>query len=931
MKNTVIIRNISALLIFSFISWSSFAQQSAKITGKVTDMKTGETLIGLTVKVDGTTLGSSTDMEGRYSLAGLSAGTYSVTFSYIGYQSKNVSDIVVAAGKVVNLDVVMIEASGQTLNEVVIKGSYNRESINALFAQQKNSISISSGISADQIKRSPDKNTSEVLKRVSGASIQDNKFIIVRGLADRYNSAMLNNSMLPNTEVDKRAFSFDILPSNLIDAIVVTKTASADIPADFSGGVVQVTTKDFPDATFLNLSVGTSYNTQSTFKDFLSAPKSGNEIFGLYDKGRDIPSSFPTTNVYQALSGNANERFALSKQFKNNWGYQKVASGLTPALQFNYGTSKTDKNDHKFGTILSFTYRYDERLKISDQQAWTGQNLGDQFHDNVYNNNSTIGALANFAYSWGNNKISLKNLFNRVLESQFTYREGEDESGSLFVRTGDYLLQRSLFSNQLTGEHLLSENSKIKLDWNLNYAYTNRKEPGYKRMDYDQETGRASVQSGSAVAALAGNFSSALNENSYGGATNLTIPVKWFRDNNKVKLGYFGQYNQRDFSARVIGFIRNGGSDFDTSLLGLPQDQLFDPANIRPNGFVLDEITNGGDKYAANSMLNAGYALFDGYLTEKLRFGVGVRMESYNVKLNSVDNGVPVNLDDTKVTLLPSANLIYDLNDKASIRLSGSQTVGRPGFRELAPFSFYDFNKSVSMRGNQDLKQSKTTNIDFGYAFYPSSGEVISVNAFYKYFELPIEQSLLPVSSGRAFTYANAKSATLYGLELEWRKSLKFIDERFDNFIFSSNVSLMKSEVEVSKTVNASGVRPMQGQSPYLINGGLQYNADTTNPLGMSLLFNRIGRRIWAIGNSDDPDIYENPRNVLDFQISQKFAKSKMEVKLNYSDILNNRAIYYQKVKNTDTNTDYNSKTDRLNISDRFGSTISLGLSYNFY
>ncbi|MGV8878394.1 MAG: TonB-dependent receptor domain-containing protein [Sphingobacteriaceae bacterium] len=928
MKNIFIIRPLSFLLL-SLLFFNSYAQQSAKITGKVTDKKNGETLIGLTVKVDETTSGASTDMEGRYTLSGLTPGTYAVTFSYIGYQSKNITGIVVEPGKVVNLDVVMEEASGQTLNEVVIKGSFKRESVNALFAQQKNSINISSGISADQIKRSPDKNTSDVLKRVSGASIQDNKFIIVRGLADRYNAAMLNNSMLPNTEVDKRAFSFDILPSNLIDAIVVTKTASADIPADFSGGVVQITTKDFPDATFLNLSLGTSYNTQSAFKDFLSAPKSGKEIFGFYDKGRNIPSSFPSTNAFQSLASSSDERFALSRQFKNNWGYQKAKSVLGPALQLNYGTSKTYENSNKFGTIMSLTYRYDERLKTSNQQAWTGQNLGDQFNDNVYSANTNIGALANFAYSWDNNKISLKNLYNRVLESQFTYREGADESGSLFVRSGDYLLQRSLLSNQLTGEHLLSAVRKIKLDWNLNYAYTDRKEPGYKRMDYDRETGRAAIQSGSAVAALAGNFSSALNENTYGGAVNIAIPVNWFRDNNKIKVGYFGQNRVRDFGARVIGFIRNGGGDFDTSLLNLPQNQLFDPGNIRPKGFVLDEITNGGDKYDANSMLNAGYAMFDGYLTEKLRFGVGARLESYNVQLNSVDNSVAVNLDSTAVTLLPSANLIYNLNDKASLRLAGSQTVGRPEFRELAPFSFYDFNKNVSMRGNQYLKQSKTTNVDLGYAFYPSSGEVISVNAFYKYFELPIEQQLLPVSSGRAFTYGNAQSATLYGLEIELRKSLKFIDERFNKFIFSTNASLMKSEVLVPKTVNVNGKRPMQGQSPYLINAGLQYNSATSNATAISLLYNRIGRRIWAIGNSDDPDIYENPRNVLDFQIAQKFAGSRAEVKLNYSDILNNNAIFYQKVKNATG--DYNSKTDRLNIADRFGATVSLGLTYNFY
>jgi len=917
----------AALTVFALtISILSYAQ-TGKISGKVSDQKTGETLIGVTVKISGSTKGTSTDIEGRYVIGSLTSGKYAIEVSYVGYATKNITEVEVKDNASTNLDILLSESNSQKLNDVVITGSASKESVNTLYANQKSSISISSGISAELIRRSPDRNTSEVLKRVSGASIQDNKFVIVRGLSDRYNSAMLNNSMLPNTEVDKRAFSFDILPSNLIDAIVINKTASPDIPADFSGGVVQVTTKDFPVNTFFNVSLGTSYNTQSTFKNFLASPKGGNEIFGFYNKDRDIPAGFPSAKGYQALANGANETFTLSKLFKNNWGYSPVKSTLGPNFQLNYGSSKVFEDQSKFGAVLSLTYRYDERLKTSDQKAYVGQALGDQFHDDMYNFNTNIGALANFAYSWGNNKISLKNLYNRVLENQFTYRVGKDDAGGEFIRTGDYLLQRSLMSNQLTGEHLLSTESKIKIDWNLNYANTDRKEPGYKRMDYSKD-GIASVQTGSAVAGLAGNFSSTLNENAYGGAVNLTFPVKWFRDNNKIKAGYFGQYRERDFSARVIGFIRNG--NFDTSLLSLPQDQIFSPENIRANGFVLSEITNGSDQYQANSFLNAGYVMFDGYLTEKLRLGIGARLESYNLSLTSEDNGKPVKIDSTATNLLPSANLIYNLNDKENVRLSGSQTIGRAEFRELAPFPFYDFNKNVNVRGNAGLKQSKTTNVDLGYSIYPSSGETFSVSAFYKYFDSPIEQTLQLGTSGRSLSYANSKSATVYGAELEIRKSLKFIDDAFKNFTFNANGSYIKSKVQVSKLVNAKGERPLQGQSPYLINAGISYASAVENSTGVTLLYNRVGPRIWAIGNVEDPDIYEYSRNIMDLQVSQKFAKSRGEVKVNYSDIFNNKAYFYQKVKGSDPNASFNKKTDNINIADRFGSTVSLTLSYKF-
>ncbi len=927
LKKAKVIQKYFSILItissFLIISTTAVFAQTGKIVGVVSDKTTGETLIGLTVGIEGTTKGAATDIDGHYQIINLVPGKYNVVFRYIGYQPKTVTSVEVVADKATNLDVIMTQTTSQALQEVVVTASYRQATVGALYAKQKNNISISSGISSDVIRQSPDRNTSEVLKRISGASIQDNKFIIVRGLSDRYNSAMLNNAVLPNTEVDRKAFSFDIIPSNLIDAIVVNKTASADIPGDFSGGVVQVTTKDFPDTKFINLSLGTSFNTQSTFKKFLTAPKGGNEVFGFYDKGRDIPAVFPSKAEYLALPSQGAERFDLSKAFKNNWGYSDVTSKLGPIFQFNYGTSKVDKNNNKFGTILSMTYRYDERLKDVDQIAYAGQNVGDKFNDKVYSYNTNIGGLANFAYSWGNNKIALKNLYNRVIENQFTSRIGIDESSQNFSRTADYLLQRSLISNQLSGDHLLSEKSKIKFDWNLNYANTDRKEPGFKRMEYSQ--GVASVPNGSSDPRLAGNFSSLLNENSYGSAANLNIPVKWFKDNNKIKFGYFGQLRKRDFSARVIGFIRDNGFN-NSAALSLPQDQIFNPSNIRPKGFVLDEITNGSDAYNAKSILNAGYAMFDGFVKEKLRVGAGVRLESYKQNLTSADNSyTPIVVDTTYVNILPSVNLIYNLTEKSSFRLSGSKTIGRPEFREIAPFSFYDFNKNISIQGNSKLKQSSTINIDFGFATYPTSGETISISTFFKSFDLPIEQALQLGTSGRTIGYTNANSATIFGIEAELRKSLRFIDDKFENFTFSANASLIKSEVVVSKLVNKDGVRPLQGQSPYLINTGLQYNSKSANSTGFSLLYNRIGKRIWAVGNIQDGDIYENPRNILDFQFSKKISNA--EFKINYSDILNNRGIFYQ---DANKNGSFDKGKDYVNISERYGSSISVSFSYNF-
>lgn len=928
MKKNYIVKVTGLLIVFILSVFVVTAQQTGRIAGKVTDKKSGEALIGLTVKVEGANKGVSTDVEGRYNIGGLAAGRYTLTFSYVGYQTKRISDIAVRAGAVSALDLVMDEAGGQQLQQVVITASARQESVGALYAQQKNSISISSGISAEQIRRSPDRNTSDVLRRVSGASIQENKFIVVRGLADRYNSAMLNNSTLPNTEPDKKAFSFDILPSNLIDKIVVNKSASADLPGDFSGGVVQISTKDFPDSKFLNLSVGTSYNTQSTFKDFIGPTNKNKALFGSYDKGRDLPSSFPSKSAYTNMP--LDQQIQEARKFSNNWGPQKYTSIPSPILQLSYGDSKVLKNDSKFGAVLSLSYRYDERLQKGETNGYVGQSLNFEYSDNLYNYNTNIGALANFAYSWGTNKLALKNIYNKVVEQQFTSRSGV-EIDSYVQNNFNYLLERSLVSSQLLGDHALG--SKLKLDWNLNYASTKRAEPGFKRLTTQSSTdspdGPYKLNVGLVGSpTVLGDFYSNLDENIYGGAANFTVPVSLFKQNSKLKFGYSGQYRDRNFGARVLGYTSGATGDvsFDTSLQTYPQDQLFNDENIRVGGFLLQDITNGTDHYDGSALLNAGYAMFDGFISEKLRLGIGARFESYHQKLASTNNNNnPLKVDTIYNNILPSVNLIFNASEKSSIRMSASRTVGRPEFREIAPFSFYDHKRNANVTGSPVLRQSSTNNFDLGYAVYPKAGEVISVSAFYKYFEDPIEQSL-DFSSGRSFSYWNAPTANLYGVEFEVRKNLDFINEILKNLTFSANASYIDSRVEVSKVrINKDGERPLQGQSPYLINAGLQYNSSSKNPLGLSLLYNTFGRRIVAVGNINDIDLYEKPRNVLDFQISKKLSSGRSEIKLNYGDILNNKYIEYQDVND---NGKYD-KGDNLNRSYTLGSTFTLGFSYN--
>ncbi|OYZ58574.1 MAG: hypothetical protein B7Y19_01855, partial [Sphingobacteriales bacterium 24-40-4] len=739
MKHNVIVRILSISLLLILGTLTTFSQQSGKISGKVTDSKSGETLIGLTVKITGATLGASTDIEGRYTLGNLNPGKYSLSFSYIGYQAKNITDIEVLAGKTTTLDVIMEEASSLALEEVVITATVRQESISALYAQQKNSISISSGITSELIRRTPDRNTSEVLKRVSGASIQDNKFVIIRGLADRYNSSILNNAVLPSSEPDRKAFSFDIIPANLIDRIVVNKTASADLPGDFAGGVIQVITRDVPEENFLNASVSFGYNNQSTFKDFTSNARNKYDFLGFDDGSRKLPAGFPSSfQAYNPLSNADKAKYSV--QVKNS--YPEVSQMAIPNQnhQLTWGKRKELKNGASFGNVVSLSYRNSQNRAFAERRDY--EFSGTPFYEyseNISKYSNNLGALANFAYIKGGNKIAFKNMYNRSFEDNYTARTGftTDNIQDVRVNNSD-LTTKSLLNSQLEGEHQLGK-KQVKLTWNLNYARVERDQPDQRSMDYRRSLG--TQEPFRLIDRNTRRLFSNLEEDTYGAQAAVSIPVKLFEKQSTFKIGALKQFKQRDFNARIFNYIFVGPSVFEKSYTSLPKDEIFAPANINENGFILSEFTNNTDSYDANSDLNAGFLMMDNKFGEKFRISYGARFEQFAQTLNAIDfSGQAIAAKQDNFDVLPSANLTYSLNAKSNIRLSGSQTVSRPEFRELALFNYYDFISQTSVTGNPNLKRAKIFNGDLRYELYPSAGETFTVSAFYKNFNDPIEQ-----------------------------------------------------------------------------------------------------------------------------------------------------------------------------------------------
>ncbi|MBK0380797.1 outer membrane beta-barrel protein [Mucilaginibacter sp. SD-g] len=921
---------LTILLVTLFSANQLFAQSTGKIAGKVIDEKNSETLIGATVSIQGTTSGTATDVEGHYVLSGLQPGKYTVLVRYIGYQSKSISDIEVKADATTPLNITMGQSASQTLNEVVIKATYRQESTSALYAIQKNSVSISDGISSELIRKSPDKNTSDVLKRVSGTTIQDNKFVIVRGLSDRYNTASLDGAPLPSTEPNRKAFSFDIVPSSLIDNIIISKTASPDLPGDFAGGNVQILTKDIPDQNFINFSLGYSYNTQSTFKNFNTGFRSVSDYFGFDDGSRKLVDNFPTTSQIVNKQLGFTQNIQSINSLNNDFGIYNNKALPGQNYQLTVGNVKEiGENKNRFGTTIALTYRNSQNYTPDLIQNFDNYD----YHNQVSKFSTNVGALANFAYSFGKNKITFKNLYNRILDDQFTYRTGANTgTSSSDNRFYAYdMLEKALFKSTIEGDHSIgSKNSKIK--WNLGFSNVLNDQPDQKKVNYKQtNAGEPYYATVTNLGKENARVFSHLNENIYSGKVDYNVPVNLFTQST-FKAGVSSQYRDRTFNARFLGLvIDQNNQNYDiNAILQRPIETLFGPNVIATGVYNLEELSNPTDRYDANSFTNSGYAMLDSKIGENVRIVYGLRVEKFDLKLNTEETNVDqprVKLDN--LDFLPSVNFTYALTDKANLRVAYYRTVARPEFRELAPFAYYDYELLATQQGNPNLHRTLIDNADLRYELYPSAGQIFSVSAFYKHFNGAIEPLIDDPNSSTTITYFNSKSAYVYGFEMEARKTLDFIDANtfFKNTTAYANFSVNKSRVTNPDdgVTRLETTRPLVGQSPYVINAGLLHN-ELDNKLSINLLFNRLGKRIFYAGGERFSSVYELPRNVLDFQVGYKVLKSKGEIKLSGSDILNQKYNFEYQLDGKPYSPSGGTTFKAYNL----GSSYSLSFNYTF-
>ncbi|SFS39359.1 TonB-dependent receptor [Mucilaginibacter polytrichastri] len=913
------------LLLVTLSANTAFAQTAGKITGKITDRKTGETLIGATVLIQGTTKGAAANVNGEYLLAGMQPGTYTLMVRYIGYDTKAISEVVVKAGDVTRLDVTLDVNQTKSLKEVTVRATYKRESVASLYAQQKNNAAITDGITSETIKRSPDKNTSEVLRRVSGATIQDNKFVVVRGLSDRYNTASLDNTTLPSTEPNRKAFSFDIVPANLIENLVISKTATPNLPGDFAGGAVQIITRDIPDENFLSINVGTGYNTNTTFKDFKSGYRNLSDYFGFDNGSRKLPSNFPSTNRINSSTNPLTTQQSISALSSLNSNFRTYTYTAIPNQNYQISLGRVKEfaeSSNRLGGVFAVTYR-------NSLQTINDLNINYyeyKFNDDKYRFSTSIGALANLAYSFGKNKITWKNIYNRSFDDQYLYRtgyNGQTQNPDNHFTAFD-LIEKSLFKTTLQGDHALGSNNS-KLTWVTSFSNVTNNQPDQRKTNYALIDGvyRADITT---VGKQNARFYSNLNENIYSGQMDYTLPVKAFKQQATFKAGLSSQYRDRTFVPRFIGPELVTNADNAEQIRTLPLSQIFSRNIINQGFYNLKEITSSDDPYNANTFTNSGYAMLDNKFGEKFRLVWGLRVEKFDLHLNT-NNPATKEVTLNNLDILPSANLTYSLNPKSNLRFSYSRTVARPELRELAPFSYYDFELLATIQGNTALKRTQIHNLDLRYEIYPSAGQIFSVSAFYKNFKNPIESGYYDVNSTPDFNYFNAEKANNYGVELEFRKTLDFINTGFKNTTFYTNLTFVKSVVTDSRfqLTEQSNTRAMVGQAPYVINAGLLQTA-ANNKLSFNLLYNRVGSRMFRASGVQFPAIYENARDVVDFQAGYRIQKGKGEFKLNASDLFNQNTLFYYKKSTPQYDISRGSTISKYKL----GSTYSLSYAYTF-
>ena len=940
-RQILLYRELTGILLLSFFFCSAAYAQPApgRLSGKIIDASSNEALNGVSINTKTIKRGAYSISDGTY-LFVLPAGTYTIRYSYTGYQTKEITNIIIQPGQTNHLDIVLETASAQ-LAGVVVTANVKKETAASVYSVQKRSAAASDGISMEAIRKTPDNNAGQILKRVTGVNVQDNRFIVVRGLNDQYNQTMLNGVPMTSTETNRNAFAFDLIPAAVIDNITINKTATPDMPGNFAGGIVQINTKDFPAKDFYTITVGTGFSDQTIGKPFYSDKRGKLEVLAFSGNVRDLPKGFPTNaSRVPLLTMNAQEQTRYLKMLNNNLvPVNYGASKPNENVQLGFGKTLKVKNGNQFGIVAAISQRKTELLEqetTSREPIFseglrpdTLRGLGYYSENLRYRYSVDMGGVLNLTYRFGNNKISLKSLYTRVFNNMYIarpvlYIETFPTEGKTPLVGYSFLTeQKMIFNTVLAGEHRSGKNNETRLEWNVNTTINNTSLPDTRNFLFSTDSANSLLKSNANS-----NYRDALvgasrlwsdsKDKIVGGAFNITSPFQLGRK-HLLKTGILFQNRRREVSGTGLPYENLNGT------IG----EIFAPVNFAPEDThvtvsLADQVSSSSNYHASSGLL-AAYESIENKIGSKLRVIWGARIESYQQSINVY---TPTFLNDfedplyvinqagvrTNFDLLPSINIVYSPVPSINFRVAYANTVIRPELKDIAAFVRYDLLTFSLNQGNKFLKSSSIRNYDLKFEWFPSAGEIISFSAFYKQIFDPIEyaRGMAGTDYERFRTPVNSGDAYVKGLEAELRKKIDFVTVLpwLSHLTVFGNASLLRSKVE-RKEINNDyfsyvGEHTLTGQADYILNGGISVLL-LRNTFETTLSFNKTADYMMELGSSDFtrsiaggemvPRVSHyrvKARNLLDLVISQSLFKDALRIKFNVSNLLKDRFILYQ-------------------------------------
>ena len=940
-------KKIYSFLILLLLTFGFTSAQTGTLAGNIIDGEFIEPMAFANILVKGTTIGTTSDFDGKYQLE-LEPSTYTIVFSFVGYTTQEISDVVIKEGEVTPLDVTLTTNS---LEAVVITTSIKRNTENAILNMQKKSVVVLDGLSAQAIKNTGASNLASAVKNIPGVSIEGGKYVYVRGLGDRYTKSILNGIDIPGLDPDRNTIQMDLFPTNILDNVIILKSASAEYPADFTGGIVDIVTKDFPTKPEYTFSLGTGYNPDMHFNDkYLTYTGSDTDVFGYDDGTRDLP-----IHRYQPIPGTFENKLLLTT-LTNRFQRELQAKQETSNANFDFGFTLGNQYDiggDKIGYQASLSYNnqttfYENRqdgafVKNSSDSSVNDLSFALKSNGSEGINNVVLNGMLGLTYKTDKSKFKANLLHIQNGEStagsfdQVISQDGVGGGLEPLTKNALAYTERSVTNLLISGDHRFSDDENaLNLEWKFSPTFS-------KVMDKDhritplQQSGEGDFFISPSASTFPIQLWRNLVEENWAVKIDLDKTVKLFGKPTKLKFGGAYTYKFRDFSIDDFTFNISGDDSFiaDGNVDNLlASENLWNPTTDSGTHLVFGDQFNPNDAYEGEQIIGATYFSAEFNLSEKLITVFGVRSEFFNSYYTGQNNSSVYDNESIldAFDLFPSANLIYELTDNTNLRSSYSRTTARPSFKEASVAQIFDPITNRLFIGSINLTPTYVNNFDLRYERFGEVGQMFAVSGFYKDFKDPIEQAFF-LQAPTQLTVDNLGNAKVYGVELEVRQRLGFISEGLNNLKFNANVSFIKSELTMSddefesrRLAARNGERidrerNLQGQAPFLLNFGLDYNNSDIG-LQTSLFFNVQGETLEVVGIGLVPDVYTKPFESLNFTLNKSFGENKRSfIDLKVSNILgSDRESAYQS---------YGTQDQIFSLSSP-GTEFSLGYTFKF-